>query len=131
MRNQKQNSANFYIRHKEKIDARNKAWYEANREKMRQYQKDLNRKQRLMVLEAYGNCCQCCGESVYEFLAIDHVNGDGAKHRKEIGERNLYRWLIKNNFPSGFQVLCHNCNFAKGHYGKCPHQMEEKWVSTT
>ena len=26
---------------------------------------------------------------------------------------NLYNWLIKNNFPSGFQTLCMNCQFIK------------------
>ena len=33
---------------------------------------------------------------------------------------------IKNNFPKGFQILCHNCNIAKGHYGKCPHEKKFK-----
>jgi hypothetical protein len=32
------------------------------------------------------------------------------------------RWLRKNGFPKGFRVLCHNCNFAHGHYGYCPHK---------
>ena len=34
----------------------------------------------------------------------------------------IYRWLIKHKFPPGIQVLCHNCNLAKGYYGACPHQ---------
>ena len=33
----------------------------------------------------------------------------------------MYRWLEKNGFPSGFQTLCHNCNWAKSR-GGCPHQ---------
>ena len=65
--------------------------------------------------------CSCCGELIYEFLTIDHVHNDGKDHRKKIGH-NLYDWLIKNNFPDGFQVLCMNCNWAKGKYGLCPHQ---------
>ena len=35
----------------------------------------------------------------------------------------LSNWIIKNNFPKGFQVLCSNCNFAKGlkkNNNKCP-----------
>ena len=32
----------------------------------------------------------------------------------------------KNNYPEGFQVLCSNCNFAKGKYGSCPHTWEDK-----
>ena len=34
----------------------------------------------------------------------------------------LNQWLVTNNFPKGFQILCSNCNFAKGVLGKCPHQ---------
>jgi len=33
----------------------------------------------------------------------------------------MYVWLKRNYFPTGFQLLCHNCNLAKGFYGKCPH----------
>lgn len=64
--------------------------------------------------------CACCQESQIEFLSIDHIEGGGRQHRKEV--KNLYSWLRRNNYPSGFQVLCHNCNFAKGKYGGCPHQ---------
>jgi hypothetical protein len=67
--------------------------------------------------------CACCGEKHQEFLTIDHVDGNGAQHRREIGE-NLYRWLVLNNFPPGFRVLCSNCNTALGIYGVCPHQSE-------
>jgi hypothetical protein len=68
--------------------------------------------------------CSCCGEKHEEFLSIDHINGDGADHRRMIGGWGAtYRWLISNDFPPGFQVLCMNCNFAKGHNsGGCPHK---------
>ena len=38
---------------------------------------------------------------------------------------NLYNWIIENNFPEGFKILCHNCNFAKGmknNNNKYPHE---------
>jgi len=44
------------------------------------------------------------------------------KHGMDMSSDVLYSWLKKNNFPKGFQVLCMNCNFAKGKLGKCPHQ---------
>jgi ribosome-associated translation inhibitor RaiA len=68
--------------------------------------------------------CSCCGEKHDEFLSIDHINDDGADHRRMIGGwGTIYRWLINNDFPSGFQVLCMNCNFAKGHSSDgCPHK---------
>jgi len=34
-------------------------------------------------------------------------------HKKEIGKR-IYLWLLKNNFPKGFQILCFGCNIEKG-----------------
>lgn len=45
-------------------------------------------------------------------LSIDHIKGGGNKHLKLI-KGNLYNWLIKNNFPTGFQTLCMNCQFIK------------------
>lgn len=76
--------------------------------------------------------CACCGESHLEFLTIDHMNGGGSKHRRELNKSNkhspgglaFYYWLRRNNYPSGFQVLCFNCNCAKGMYGVCPHQID-------
>lgn len=79
---------------------------------------------------AYGGYrCNCCGESNPLFLAIDHINGDGARHRKLLGSdknpastRRIYQWLRRMNYPAGFQVLCHNCNHGKHLNGNvCPH----------
>jgi hypothetical protein len=77
------------------------------------------------AIEAYGGKYQCCGESTYEFLGIDHIEGGGTQHRKELtaAGTTLYLWLRKEGYPEGFQVLCHNCNLAKGFYGLCPHQV--------
>lgn len=61
-----------------------------------------------------------------EIEYIDHINGNGSKHRKKLNNTDMYRWLIKNKYPEGFQVLCMNCNFAKGMYGICPHIKEYK-----
>jgi len=79
------------------------------------------RRLREEVLRHYGGSCACCGESRYEFLAIDHIEGGGAQHRKQI-RMPMPRWLKKNGFPDGYRVLCHNCNMSLGRYGYCPHQ---------
>jgi hypothetical protein len=63
-----------------------------------------------------------CGESEVEFLGIDHIDGDGAQHRREVRPSRIYLWLIKHKFPAGIQILCHNCNLSKGYYGACPHK---------
>lgn len=84
---------------------------------------------KIEVFTAYGGCiCACCGERELRFLTIDHINNDGAEHRrqlfgksKQIGGSRLYRVLKKQGYPPGFQVLCFNCNITKGFFGECPH----------
>lgn len=95
---------------------RNKIKGQANN---RRYQQKLRKD----VIERYGGRCICCGEVELVFLAIDHINGGGSKHRREVAGfgSQFYRWLRDNDFPEGFQVLCHNCNFAK-RMGACPHK---------
>lgn len=93
----------------------------------RKQHKKSRDKLRNLILEYYSNGkikCACCNEGEIKFLGIDHINGGGTKHRKSI-KTNIYSWLKKNNFPTGFQVLCYNCNLAKGFYGKCPHQLSK------
>ncbi len=99
-------------------------WNEKNQEKLKAYQRDWHRKRRMVCIETMGGKCKCCGEANEIFLAIDHVNNDGHIHRKEVKKRMIYGWLIKNNFPPGFQLLCHNCNMAKAIAGICPHQQK-------
>lgn len=89
--------------------------------------RNYQRRVRILALEAYSDGkprCNCCDESHLEFLAIDHINGGGNQHRKDRGISSIFGWLKKNNYPDGFQILCHNCNMAKGFYGKCPHDEE-------
>jgi len=78
-----------------------------------------------IVVEHYGGSCACCAVEFVEFLTVDHILGDGQHHLLPCGSRYvgtaLYRWLIRNNFPPGFRVLCISCNMALGHHGYCPH----------
>ena len=100
--------------------------------------------ERLEVLQYYSKrlsksnipCCRCCGENFHiDFLAVDHIAGmkemDSEPelvklgYSSSMGTNQLIRWIIVNNFPKGFQILCHKCNFAKGiirNNNKCPHQ---------
>ncbi len=77
----------------------------------------------------YGAACFCCGEITAEFLTIDHIDGWGAKDRRDRlgfnkGE-NIYEILRRKGFPKGFRTACYNCNWALGHYNVCPHQSTE------
>lgn len=89
---------------------------------------EKNKQLRLEVYEAYGGPkCNCCNESVLEFLTIDHINNDGAKHRKEVGRTSVLKWLKDNNYPDGYQVLCFNCNMGKKlNGGICPHATRDE-----
>ena len=82
-----------------------------NREKA----KDVRKQLKLKVLHHYSPDLKCasCGFSDIRALSIDHIKGDGAKHRKEIGKLDFYQWIKKNNFPKGLQVLCFNCQWIK------------------
>lgn len=75
------------------------------------------------VFDHYGRVCACCGEHRPELLQIDHINGGGNKHHKEVGLGGMFRWIYLKGFPSGFQTLCANCNWAKGRLGGCPHKL--------
>tara|TARA_B100000470_G_C19765116_1_gene380266 strand:- start:687 stop:1352 length:666 start_codon:yes stop_codon:yes gene_type:complete len=93
--------------------------------------KILLRTKKLMVYNHYSNwniqCC-CCGEKEIEFLSIDHKFNNGAEHRKKVCTSNILNWIIKNNYPPLFQIMCMNCNFAKGKKGNngiCPHKKKE------
>jgi hypothetical protein len=72
-----------------------------------------------------GPFCACCGESHYEFLSLDHINGGGGKERKSLkvtSNKPIYARLRNEGYPEGFRVLCMNCNHARGSWGYCPHQ---------
>ena len=79
------------------------------------------------VLDHYGRRCACCGEAQVVFLTVDHVNNDGAEHRKTVHASGIYRWLLRRGFPPGFQILCFNCNCGKQRNGgTCPHQNQNQ-----
>jgi hypothetical protein len=75
------------------------------------------------IFAAYGGKCTCCGEDTFAFLSIDHINNDGSAQRKIHGVGfGFYQWIKRQNYPEDLQILCFNCNLARGFYGACPHQ---------
>lgn len=67
---------------------------------------------KINVFDYYWSKCANCGIDKIEFLTIDHINNDGAQHRKEVGTQ-IFPWLKMNNYPTEFQILCFNCNYLK------------------
>lgn len=89
---------------------------------MRDSVKRRNIKDKELVFNHYGCCCAYCGDIRLLFLTIDHINDDGAEHRRlqRSGNNhghNIYAWLRKNKYPTGFQTLCYNCNCTKTKIG--------------
>ena len=115
----------YFQRNKVTMLAQSKAWVKAHPLEHKKFQRAYLDRLRDEVIEGYGGKCTCCGETLREFLTIDHIHGDGKKDGElgRRGGRDLYRWLIENNFPKDrYQLLCMNCNWSKGCFGFCPHQ---------
>ena len=107
----------------------------AVKERRAQQQREKNARIKQQVFSAYGNKCACpgCDESYPPRLTIDHVDGHGNQHRKELfgrahgGGISFYRWLVAQNFPPDYQILCWNCNLCKHlNNGLCPHPRSHK-----
>lgn len=117
---------------KEKRKVVNRNNYVKNRDRILAqalaYQKQRRKMLKVRVIDHYSNGtmkCACCGEKHLEFLTIDHIAGGGNKHRKSIKQTNFYAWLVRNEYPEGYRVLCMNCNWSRK-YGACPHEEEQK-----
>ena len=130
-----------YHQNKAEFCAKAKTHYRANRERILERRKEMRTpeqrkrdtaamrvrhvKLRAEVLKAYGGKCACCGESESLFLELDHVNGRGNEHRRQIGRGSAatYRHLKKLGWPKAdFQILCANCNAGSARNGGvCPH----------
>jgi hypothetical protein len=130
----------WYRDNREKARVGQKKWYEKQKENPeflenkrregRQYYQKTRNKQLLRerikrdlikrsVLQHYSPELKCvmCGNSDIRVLSIDHIHGGGSNHYRNLRSQGttLYRWLIKNDYPEGYQVLCMNCNFIKAH----------------
>ena len=100
-------------KNKQEVERRSKIRPEINKAS-REKTKEL--KTKVMLHYSYGQIhCIHCGETTIDFLTIDHINGK--KVWKERGGDKkgepMYRWLVRNDFPDGFQVLCWTWNQIK------------------
>ena len=104
-------------------------YQQENRERLYAYnakwQRERNAALRAELLEAYGKKCNCCGERERIFLDLDHINNDGAEHRRELGNGTQVMLALKaQGWPKDrYQLLCCNCNQGKARNGGiCPHK---------
>jgi hypothetical protein len=123
---------NWRTNNKDKCCRYSRRYRLKNRTQILDKHKEWELKNKITVLLYYSNNdikCACCGEKTIEFMTLNHINGGGSKHRRELKKYNIYDWLIRNNFPDGFNVLCMNCNFALGMFGYCPHADKKEVVA--
>lgn len=79
---------------------------------------------KLQALEAYGGpICMGCGSVAFEKLGLDHVNEDGAEHRRVsrmVTGHDSYRRLRDAGWPDDppLQVLCKGCNTRKANLAR-------------
>jgi 5-methylcytosine-specific restriction endonuclease McrA len=66
-------------------------------------------KTKKLVFDHYGHQCVYCGST--ENLALDHINGRNEADTKR--GHQLYREIIKLDFPDNVQPTCKQCNTAK------------------
>jgi len=121
------------LKNPEKQSEYNRKWREKNPEKVKQhsekyrgryeYQRNYMQKLKEAVINHYSpnHVCQWkgCTWTDSDALSVDHINNDGAEHFRKLGKgrhfggRQFYLWLIRNNFPKGFQILCMNHQWLK------------------
>jgi hypothetical protein len=91
-------------------------------------QRNRHRMRRSAVIFHYGNQCAQCGEDDYTKLTIDHINGGGCAHRKEM-TTNIIDYLYNNLVDKdGYQVLCYNCNCSKNVIYKDKYALRDKKI---
>lgn len=115
----------WVVANKARAAAWRKEWNRLNPDKVETIRLNHKNKLKKEVIAAYGGVCACCEEDILNFLTIDHIDGGGNAHRRELknnGGGSFYSYLRKNGWPEGYQVLCFNCNMSKGFLGTCPHQ---------
>lgn len=65
-----------------------------------------------------GGRCVCCGENWTDFLHFDHVYGGGRTDRRANPGKRVHVYVLRGE--AGYQLLCANCNMAKGKGRDCP-----------
>jgi len=130
----KEKNHQYYLKHCEQERVKARRYYWEHREQKLAYAKnhtqehkakvqvirrlsDKKMKQEVLAHYSISNppVCIHCGMTDMDVLTIDHTNGGGSKHRREIGKGGVsfHRWLKMQGYPKGYQTLCANCNLKK------------------
>lgn len=76
------------------------------------------------VIAGYGGKCECCGETEFYFLTIDHKFNDGSIDPISKNPSKFYSNLRKLGYTKDrYRLLCWNCNIGRDRNGGiCPHK---------
>ena len=116
----------YYLLHAEEEKQFRQQYYRDHPHQDKAYQKRYGRAVRahmkLAVLSHYGKegKLQCCWPECVvvdpDMLSLDHIANNGGDHRRKVKGASgcmLYRMLMKEFFPKGYQTLCLNHQFKK------------------
>ncbi len=108
---------NWRQENSKKLQSYFQKYYQKNKEEMKSRHRKWYLKLRIEMLTYYGNnklACIWCGFTDIRALTIDHIYGRRKEgHKRSISGCTLYSYLKRNNFPSGYQTLCANCQSIK------------------
>lgn len=107
--------------HRQELCTRTKRWIKANREQVATYKRGCVSALKQEIISQYSNgelWCAQCGFNDIRALSLDHINGEGAKHRRSLScgrGSKFYQFLRREGFPmkQELQVLCMNCQWVK------------------
>lgn len=106
--------------HPDRLKTYSREWREKHPGRDRQLKRESLLRMKLAIISSHYSegamRCQNCGEDNVIILTIDHKNGGGAEHRRQIGSQggsHFYARLRTQGYPEGYQVLCFNCNYLK------------------
>lgn len=99
---------------RERMLARSRAYHRANPDAMREHNRAYYAKNLAAAIAIYGGCCVRCGST--DRMEFDHVNGDGAEHRKREHNQQMLRRIARTGarLPDvEIQLLCHAHHWEK------------------
>ena len=103
----------------------NRNWIEKNRERYNAAKSEYRFKLKVAAISHYSNgsmsCTRCGFNADIDALCLDHINDDGAQHRKQLNisgrgassGTTIYERFKALGWMDGLQVLCANCNTIK------------------
>ena len=119
----------YYVKNRSKINKKRlgrnrKDEHLKYKEKRNKCNRDWSHDLKQEWANAYGGKCSCCGESILEFLTVEHTNHNGKEDRAARGfGPKLLATLRKEGWPKeGYDIFCMNCNWATRNKKVCPHR---------